>query len=97
MLTVPFEWVVAVGTVWHSVQAMAAERRRVFWRWARWAPTARVVAAVSPFVPTGGAAGSCGFSAVAARAESPWQELQERPFASTVPFRWRDALTVVAV
>jgi hypothetical protein len=54
--TVPFAWVWAVGTVWHSAQAMAAERSVVFTRWAWCAPTARVVVAVSPLVPAGGAA-----------------------------------------
>jgi len=95
--TLPFEWLVLAGTAWHSVQAMAALRSLVFWRWARWAPTARVVVAVSPFVPTGGAAASCGFRVVTARPAVPWQEVQVRPFTSTVPFRWVALFTVVAV
>ena len=62
MSTVPVAWACSVGTTWHSVQAMAAERSRVFTRWAWWAPTARVVVTVSPLVPAGGAAGSWGLS-----------------------------------
>ena len=76
---------------------MAAERSRVFTRWAWWAPTARVVVRVSPLVPTGGEAGSCGLSVVAAREAVPWQEVQVMAATSTVPFRWVAALTVVAV
>ena len=88
---------VLVGTVWHSLQAMAALRSRVFTRWAWCAPTARVVVSVSPLVPTGGEAGSCGLSVVAARAAVPWQEVQVMPVTSRTPFRWVATFTVVAV
>ncbi len=97
MFTTPVEWLVELGTVWHSEQAMAAERSRVFTRWAWWAPTARVVVRVSPLVPTGGAAASCGLRAVAARLAVPWQDVQVMAATSTVPFMWVAVLTVVAV
>src|SRR5512137_1241110 len=97
MLTVPLACDVLVGTVWQSVQAMAAERRRVFWRWARWAPTPRAVVAVLPVVSTGGAAASCGLSVVAARPAVPWQLVQVMATTSTTPLMWVAALTVVAV
>jgi hypothetical protein len=59
--TAPFAWLIAVGTVWHSAQATArlVPPDRCTWC----APTARVVVAVSPLVPAGGAA----FAA------EPWQ------------------------
>src|SRR5512143_1161268 len=97
MSTTPVEWLVEVGTVWHSEQAIAALRSRVFTRWAWWAPTARVVVRVSPLVPTGGAAGSCGLRAVAARDAVPWQVVQVIVITSTVPFTCVVVLTVVAV
>src|SRR5512137_429999 len=97
MPTAPLEWLVEDGTTWHSVQAMAAERSRVFTRWAWCAPTPRNVVAVFPAVSTGGAAGSCGLSVVAARVAVPWQEVQVMATTSTVPFTWVATLTVVAV
>ena len=68
---VPFEWLVLVGTTWHSVQAMAC-RVALCVRWLWCAPTARAVVAVSPLVPLGGAAG------FVARVPSPWQDVQLR-------------------
>ena len=62
---------VEVGTRWHSVQA-TAWRMALFVRCCWWAPTARVVVAVSPLVPFGGA------SLVA----PPWHELQDPPLTS---------------
>src|SRR5512137_1411406 len=96
MLTVPSEWVIDAGTVWQSVQPTAVERRRVPVRWAWWAPTARVVVAVSPFVPAGGAE-KRGAACVAAWAALPWQVVQVIGMTSTVPLMWVAALTVVAV
>jgi len=62
-----------------------------------WAPTARDEVAVSAFEPLGGAAENCGFKAVSARVESPWQEEQASPATSTMPFMWLAGWTVVAV
>src|SRR5512136_1229278 len=96
MSTAPFEWLAEAGTVWHSVQATGVERHRVPVRWAWWAPTARVVVAVSPLVPAGGAAKS-GAACVAVWAAFPWQVVQVIGMTSTVPLMCVAALTVVAV
>ena len=69
-LTTPFAWDVLVGTTWHSVQAMAAERSRVFTRWAWWAPTrAGGGGGVHPWSRAAARPASCGLSAVAARVD----------------------------
>ncbi len=65
-------------------------------RWAWWAPTARVVVAVSPFVPAGGAAWS-GAACVAVWPVVPWQEVQVIPVTSRTPLTCVVAFTVVAV
>ena len=94
--TAPFEWVVLVGTTWHSPQAVPAESvPATRWRW--WAPTPRAVVAVLPLASLGGAAGRSGLSVVATRVASPWQEEQVRFATSTFPFTWSEALTVVEV
>ena len=90
---VPFEWLVLVGTTWHSVQAKEVPS----FRWSACAPTAREVVAVSPFEPLGGEAEKRGFSVVSARVESPWQEEQVRFATSTLPSMCVARLTVVAV
>src|SRR5689334_21506043 len=82
--TMPFVWLVLVGTTWHSQQAIAArhaESERCCWC----APTARDEVAGSPFVPVGGAG----------LAGDPWQEVQVRFATSTVPFMWVARFTVV--
>ena len=91
--TTPLAWEVLEGTTWHSAQ----ERALPSLRWRAWAPTARVVVAVSPFEPLGGAAEKRGFSVVSVRVESPWQEEQVRFATSTLPSTWVARLTVVAV
>ncbi len=91
--TDPFEWVLLVGTAWHSVQAVALPSLR----WRACAPTARVVVADSPFEPVGGAAELRGLSVVSARAGSPWQEVQVMFATSTLPSTWVARFTVVAV
>ena len=89
----PLAWEVLVGTTWHSVQ----ESEFPSFRWSAWAPTARVVVAVSPFDPRGGAAEKRGFTVVSARVESPWHEVQDRFATSTLPSMWVARLTVVAL
>ncbi len=92
----PFEWELLVGTAWHSLQATpAVSAPATRWRW--WAPTPRTVVAVLPWLSFGGAAGSSGFSVVAARVESPWQEVQVIEARSTTPFAWVAAFTDVRV
>ena len=58
----PFTWVTSVGSGlgWQTEQAtgLAIALAVAGFRWPWCAPTATVVAAVSPCVPTGGAAGS---------------------------------------
>ena len=75
MSTLPFEWLVLVGTTWHSEHDTPRENSPgVKCDWC--APTAREVVAVSPCVPTGGAG----------LVPLPWQLEQERPATSMVPF-----------
>ena len=69
-------------------------------RWRSCAPTPRAVVAVFPWVSLGGAEGSCGLFAVAARVESPWHAVQPLATTSTLstdPFMWSAGLTEVAV
>ena len=56
--TVPFAWVIVVGTTlkWHSEQAIGAERYVDWFTCATWTPTPRAVTAVFPFESAGGAA-----------------------------------------
>ena len=89
----PSGWLIDVGTTWHSVHATGPESDPPE-RWRSCAPTATVVAAVSPCVPTGGAALRC---SVPARAASPWHELHVIPPRSTIPFTCVATLTLVCV
>ena len=77
---VAVEWVVSLGTTWHSLQAMAPRSGpalRCDW----WAPTPRAVVDVLPCASLGGA----GAMTALARVESPWQDVQAVPLTSTVP------------
>ena len=62
-----------------------------------WAPTPRADVAELPVVSEGGAAASCGLSAVAARVARPWQVEQVSVTTFTAPSMWVALATVVEV
>ncbi|GAO03674.1 hypothetical protein PSR1_02558 [Anaeromyxobacter sp. PSR-1] len=86
----PSRWPRSAGTAWHSAHATAPAIAPPS-RCARCAPTARSVVAVSPCVPSGGAALGRSAAVYAAtlvpwqnvqfdcQAVPPWQPLQETP------------------
>lgn len=68
-----------VAPLWHSEHGSGFARRVAWFTCATCAPTARVVVAVSPFRPSGGAA--CWFASappMLVRVELPWQAVQPR-------------------
>ena len=92
----PFECALLVGRTWQLTQAIARDSAGAVAPWftcARWTPATPVADAT-----TGGeAAWFRSAPATLTRAAAPWQEVQDMPLTSMVPFRWVARLTVVAV
>ncbi len=98
---VPVAWATSPvpGTVWHSLQASAVALQRVPVRWAAWAPTPALLAAVAPRVSAelalkpGAEAPEVAATAVWVR--SPWQRVQPERLRVVRPSTWEAWTTVV--